>query len=300
MPIKLYTADNKELPAPTLVQFSGGERHVQIGKWDTRNITQVNIRANIWTAEDLMDLLLVGDAFYRHLPDAHFNIEIPYMPYSRQDRMCAVGQAFSLEVLAHVLNTLKGVNKLVTWDCHSAVGLSLLGAINVSPEEIINKCSPLIERLISANSVVICPDRGAVNRTANIVKFFETAWPVVIETLHCTKVRDPSTGQITGTAFDFNAANTFYHESMEKGTPDLTGKTCIITDDICDGGYTFIQIAKLLREHGANRVILYVTHGIFSKGLSVFEGLIDEVYTTASFPNVSAPMLTVIDYERKF
>jgi len=76
----------------------------------------------------------------------------------------------------------------------------------------------------------------------------------------------------------------------------LEGRTAIITDDICDGGYTFIKVAEQLKAKGASKVILFVTHGIFSKGLGVFDGLIDHVFTTDSFEHAPDPRLTVIPY----
>ena len=80
----------------------------------------------------------------------------------------------------------------------------------------------------------------------------------------------------------------------------LEGRTAIITDDICDGGYTFIKVAEQLKAKGASKVILFVTHGIFSKGLDVFEGLIDHVYTTTSFEHAPDPRLTLIPYAFPF
>lgn len=50
---------------------------------------------------------------------------------------------------------------------------------------------------------------------------------------------------------------------------DLSGLAAVITDDICDGGATFIGIAKELRRLNCHKVVLYVTHGIFSKGIEV-------------------------------
>ena len=68
---------------------------------------------------------------------------------------------------------------------------------------------------------------------------------------------------------------------------DLSGQCAVITDDICDGGYTFIKIAEQLRQKNVGRIVLFVTHGIFSKGLGVFDGLIDEVITTNSRPSLT-------------
>ena len=93
------------------------------------------------------------------------------------------------------------------------------------------------------------------------------------------KIRDPSTGKIT---------------SIECPEEDLTGKTAIVFDDICDGGGTFLGIAKRLDELGAKNKILVVTHGIFSKGLDIMFDAYDEIITTNSFPQTD-DRLEVID-----
>ena len=65
---------------------------------------------------------------------------------------------------------------------------------------------------------------------------------------------------------------------------DLEGQSVVIADDIADGGYTFIKLAEKLKEKGAGKIFLYVSHGIFSKGLDVLlDAGIDCVYTTDSF-----------------
>ncbi len=65
---------------------------------------------------------------------------------------------------------------------------------------------------------------------------------------------------------------------------DLQGRDVCILDDIADGAKTFIELAKVLKAKNAGKVILYVTHGIFSKTIEyVLENGIDEVWTTDSF-----------------
>ena len=87
--------------------------------------------------------------------------------------------------------------------------------------------------------------------------------------VECMKERDVKTGALT---------------SFKTMTGDLSGQTCFIVDDICDGGGTFAGTAKMLKEKGAEKVILIVSHGIFSKG-PVIE-FVDEVFTTDSFKTV--------------
>jgi ribose-phosphate pyrophosphokinase len=88
--------------------------------------------------------------------------------------------------------------------------------------------------------------------------------------VYCNKKRDPETGKLDGfSIYDYDP------------NPNSNGTELLIVDDICDGGGTFVGLAKKLREAGAKKVHLFVTHGIFSKGVPL-EG-IDTIYTTDSF-----------------
>ena len=281
MTVRLLDKEKNALDV-SFVQFSGGERHVQLGEY--KNVKTYVLRADLRTSDDVFDLLLTADAINQKFEDVELFIEIPYLPYARQDRVCATGQAFSLKVLAGLLAQIENVKHIAVWDCHSPVGIDLTGAENIPAEDIIKTNHELSTLIMDLNSVVICPDKGAVQRTRNIVNAFEKDFqpePIV----YCEKVRDPATGQITHTDVKVNS---------------LEGRTAIITDDICDGGYTFIKVAEQLKAKGASKVILFVTHGIFSKGLDVFDGLIDHVFTTPSFEHKADPRLTVVPYEFKF
>lgn len=260
--------------------FSGGERHIQLIDLPIDIPKGLKVKATINRSDDLIDLLLINNALENHYGEAVLlNLEIPYMPYARQDRVCAAGQAFSLQLIPQLLNTIK-VGHLVTWDCHSQVGIDLTGAFNVSATDIIKTSKTLVSMLQQPNSVLVCPDKGALVRCNDLKKQLEISEMVI-----CEKRRDPSTGKITHT---------------DVMVDDLTGKTAIITDDICDGGYTFIKIAEQLKQKNAEKVVLYVTHGIFSKGFEVFEGLVDQIFTTDSFPQQKNDQLTVIAYQHNF
>jgi ribose-phosphate pyrophosphokinase len=273
MTISIQTKTNKKLGVAFL-QFPGGERHVQLENTeDFSQIQSVLIRAYINSSNDLMDYLLLENALLKMKPDLNIDLELPYLPYARQDRACSLGQAFSLEVMAALLRINKK-RSITVWDCHSMVGTNLTGAINLTPEKIILRSSELMNEFKNPNLVLICPDKGAFKRCETIAQAFG-----VKEIVHCEKIRNSSTGKITGTSVS---------------AKDLSGKTAIITDDICDGGMTFIGIAKALKELHCSEVVLYVTHGIFSKGLTVFDGLIDRIYTSDSFPQTIHAKLTVI------
>lgn len=82
-----------------------------------------------------------------------------------------------------------------------------------------------------------------------------------------SKIRDSKTGKITDTTF---------HDEVK-------GRKVLIVDDICDGGRTFIELGKLLREKQAETIYLYITHGIFSKGLQALNPYFDHIYCYHSF-----------------
>jgi ribose-phosphate pyrophosphokinase len=107
----------------------------------------------------------------------------------------------------------------------------------------------------------VSPDAGAEKKIFAFAK--ELGFENVVR---AGKVRDVSSGKITGT-------------EVYVPEPALykTDKDFLIVDDICDGGRTFIELAKKLRPMTTGKIKLLITHGIFSKGIEVFDGIIDEV-----------------------
>lgn len=282
MNITIETGVGTDIPVRTL-QFPGGERHAQIDVSALERATSFVIRARLWSSDDIFDLLLITDALQRARPETPIDVEIPYLPYARQDRVASPGQAFSLDVIARILNGAQ-FRRIVIWDCHSRVGTQCLQpsrAESIDPVTIIRSSDALDAIIRNDASVLICPDKGAMSRTRAIAGSFADK-----RIVHCEKIRDPATGKISHT---------------EVYGDDLAGSVAVITDDICDGGYTFVKIAEQLKALNTDRIILYVTHGIFSKGLEVFDGLIDEVFTTDShFRPAIEEKLTIIPYRHEF
>lgn len=275
------------------LQFSGGERHIQLQPELLNQLqTDTQIKASLQNSADVMDYLLLENVLLEQ--GTRFSVEIPYFPYARQDRICAQGQAFSLDLMTKLLNSNSEKfagqrQKIVVLDCHSPKTIELLRkntnfqeVINIEPIEIIQQSSTLMQILSADNTVLICPDAGAIQRTHAIANGINSQRQQAIDIIHCEKQRDPNTGKIRAIAVD---------------SPDLTGKTAVITDDICDGGATFIGIAKQLRSLNCQNIILYVTHGIFSKGLAVFDGMVDQVFTSNSLPQAKANKLNIINFQ---
>ena len=75
---------------------------------------------------------------------------------------------------------------------------------------------------------------------------------------------------------------------------DIDNQDCLIVDDICDGGGTFIGLAEELKKKGAGKLYLAVTHGIFSKGFDGLDQYFEQIFTTNSIKEMEHPKLTQI------
>jgi ribose-phosphate pyrophosphokinase len=257
--------------------FSAGEVHIQLEQLPKQQPKSIYLRAEIFNSDDLIALLLTHNALINHYQKPlNLHLEIPYFPYARQDRVCAVSQAFSLEVIAKLINDLTPTS-LTVWDAHSPITQALTQAMYIPQHDIIMQSLPLLAYIQQQNAVLVCPDKGARDKCLEVKNKFS-----IKHMIEAKKTRDANTGMITDTQLVCD---------------DLSGKTAIIIDDICDGGRTFIEIAKRLKQKRVERVILYVTHGIFSKGLDVFNGLIDEIFTTNSLTQTQDKRVHVIKYD---
>lgn len=203
--------------------------------------------------EEIFKLFLIVDAGKRMglIPG---RLTLPYVPYSRHDRIFQTGESFTLKVFCDMINSLN-FNQVIIYDPHSDVTPALLNNCIVRSQEYIFQS--YFEG--KNNFFLVCPDGGALKKIHKLAKFVDCEG--VIE---CSKQRDTKTGEIVGTVVHYG---------------NLWGRDSYIVDDICDGGKTFIEIAKQLRSRNPGKIILMVTHGFFTKGIEVFDGLIDEIYT---------------------
>jgi ribose-phosphate pyrophosphokinase len=250
--------------------FPGGERSVKLTPDGHTHSIPLQVLMNFKGSDDLIDMILTVNAL-RHMygHDIKIDLQVPYFPFSRQDRVMTDGESFGLQSADDIIK-MCNFNKVTTWDIHSDVAGAMFPAgvfHNISQEDI---WSGIIQdTMISGKTVIISPDAGALKKIYKVAK--ETGLTVV----EAKKVRDVATGQIMKTEID---------------SSQLAGvDTAIIVDDICDGGRTFTELSKVIRESGfQGELILCVTHGIFSKGLDVFDGPngFDSVYTVNNINNV--------------
>ncbi|NRB79621.1 MAG: ribose-phosphate pyrophosphokinase [Saccharospirillaceae bacterium] len=243
--------------------FSGGEEHVRFNPEQFVDVVKIEIFERLTSSSHTIRLMMMVDALRRMVgPKVPMELVIPYFPYARQDRVCVEGEALGVAVMADIINSLS-FDKVTIWDAHSDVTPALINnVINVPQLTLLKQCSDLTKILAVGGLTLVSPDAGASKKTMKIAEAFSNK----SEVFQAQKVRDLKTGKIIKTQID----------------DDVAGKDILIADDICDGGRTFIELAKVLKQNGAKKITLFITHGIFSKGLDVFDGLIDVIYTTDS------------------
>jgi ribose-phosphate pyrophosphokinase len=208
---------------------------------------EIHIFARIKDGE-IMGLAMLKDALrLSYIPVKLF---LPYLPYSRADRAFTDGDCFGLHVFADLLNRLD-FDQVITLDAHSSIAeVEIDNLLNVSAYPFILEC-------VGEDTGILLPDKGSTKR-----------YPIRTN-LVAEKNRDVSTGKLTG---------------FTVPSKDAFGKTksILLVDDICDGGGTFIGIAEAMKDYGIE-LNLYVTHGIFSRGLTWLFSRFNKIYTTDSF-----------------
>jgi ribose-phosphate pyrophosphokinase len=262
-------ADHLEIKYESFV-FSGGETHIQISEdGGCLKDRKVFINILIKKSSDLLLLLLATDALKR-MGVKNISLYMPYIPYARQDRVCNKGEALSIKVFTDIIN-LQKYKKVFVLDPHSGVSTALINNCN---EIDLYSCLMEVKNIVK-DKTIICPDAGAAKKYDHLYRKIGNT------VIYCEKKRDLKTGKIVKTDIKCNNIKA----------------DCIIIDDICDGGRTFIEIAKILKERGAKKIDLFVSHGIFSKGIDVFDSLIDKIYCITNFNKLSHYKIKQINKE---
>lgn len=210
------------------------------------NILTAKVTTLYETNEDIFLTLFAVNALTA--VGANVFVYIPYLPYSRQDRICHKGESFSLKVLLDMISS-SGVT-FVTDDIHNPQSLNLCMNLENYSQSKLSSSLPKFD-------MIIAPDKGA---TSKIIENCQVVDGTPVVTLNKQRI-----GQ------DIVYMN---HEF-----DTIRGDVCVV-DDLCDGGGTFISLAKMLKNTQPNitSLSLYVTHGFFTKGIDVIKQHYDKVY----------------------
>jgi len=233
-----------------------------------------NIRWRYDGDEECMAIWYLVHHIRESYPLTEINLYLPYLPNARMDRVKNEDEVFTLKWFAKFINGLRFDRVWVT-DPHSNVGIALLD--RVSQEDIKPNVYGWVLNDIErgTHDTVLCfPDEGASKKYASMFPDYPHVFGI--------KHRDWRTGKILGLSIT--------NEEL------VSGHQVLIVDDICSRGGTFMHTAAALKEAGATKVYLYVTHcenNIFN-GDVLSSDLIEHVYTTDSIFRGSHPKITVL------
>lgn len=190
--------------------------------------------------DNLMELLIMADALRRS--SAHrITAVIPYFGYARQDRRTKARTPITSKLVANML-TGAGIERVLTMDLHAA---QIQGFFDIPVDNLY--AAPIFAMDVkhqfngADNLMVVSPDVGGVARARELAKRIDAPLSIVDK-------RREKPGEIA--------------EMTVIG--DVTGKKCIIVDDMCDTAGTLCKAAEVLMQHGAEEVHAYITHGVMS------------------------------------
>lgn len=247
-------------------KFPGGENHIRI---NDSFIDKVLITQVIRNGDDIMEIALAAEALRANSIE-HIELFIPYIPYARQDRRMVYGEPLSAKVFARIINSLR-FQKVHVFDPHSDVSPALIDNCKVINNH--HFIQYTIKQLFDKEEAfyLVSPDAGADKKIKELARYLSThpdsGW-FNFSVIKGDKTRNVKTGEITG---------------FEIYADDLKGFPCLIVDDICDGGGTFLGLADKLKEKNAGNLFLAVSHGIFSKGTGVIAEKFSRTFTTNSW-----------------
>lgn len=262
--MRITTHGGSRLPAEVVLEkltFPDGQPHVAV--WESQphlDGRAVSVQARIRNPTELVELLLVNEVLRNHGASEVW-LRILYLMGARMDRAIP-GGPFTLATVARVLRTAKW-DAMAIVDPHSDVSPALLEAKAQRP---VAEVHSAVDAVAGKSTVIVSPDAGATKRLEELAL---TGHRVV----QCVKHRDMATGKLSGFQL-------FEPEAVR-------GEHCLIVDDLCDGGGTFVGIGELLAGAGAASVSLYVTHGIFSRGYDLAH--IGRIFTTNSYRTDDVP-----------
>ncbi len=191
--------------------------------------------------DNLMELLIIIDALKR-ASARRVTAVIPYYGYARQDRKVGPRTPISAKLVANLI-ARAGADRVMNLDLHAG---QIQGFFDIPTDNLF--AAPVIVRAIrerfGENGItVVSPDVGGVVRARNVAQ--RIGAPLAIVDKRRERPGDSEVMSVIG---------------------NVSGRTCILIDDIVDSGGTLVNAAAALLERGAKEVYAYITHGVLSPG----------------------------------
>ena len=229
------------LARATVRRFADQEIFVEIGENVRGEDTFVIQSTSSPTNDHLMELLIIADAL-RRASARRITAVIPYFGYARQDRKSAARTPISAKLVANLI-THAGVDRVLTIDLHAG---QIQGFFDNPTDNLF--AAPVMvrdvkDRMNHTDKVVVSPDVGGVVRARALAKRIDA--PLAIVDKRRERPGESEVMNIIG---------------------DVSGRSCILVDDIVDSGGTLCNAAEALLAQGAKDVYAYITHAVLSGG----------------------------------
>ena len=238
-----------------------------------------------------LELIICATQALKEMGIKEISLTIPYCIGGRSDRKFTCGGINYVKcVIAPILNSQNYINVNIL-DPHSDVleacinNFQKIDIVDTLIENVIRDYESYIPHKSFDNTIIISPDAGSLKRIYDICKNIQYKGNVVVANKH----RNVETGKIIATNVQIPV-----HEA---------NKDIFIIDDICDGGRTFIELAKAIKfsrnlssivhPNNYGKIYLIVTHGIFSNGLDELKEYFDGIYTTNSVREIEDSFINV-------
>lgn len=253
-------ADYIDIPLSecTIERFADGEVSINIAETVRGHDVYVVQSTSKPVNEHYMELLIMIDALKRASAKT-INVIMPYYGYSRQDRKALSRQPISAKLVADLL-TVAGATRVLAMDLHAA---QIQGFYNIPIDNF--EASPVMVQYIKNKKVedivVVSPDHGGTTRARKFALNFDA--PIAIIDKRRPRPNVAQVMNIIG---------------------EVSGKNCIIIDDIVDTAGTLCAAANALRDAGAKDIYAVISHPVLSKDAcdKIMNSAITELVTTNS------------------
>ncbi len=251
-------------------KFPDGQQTLDLGSFYPNSKIEIQIKSRLNSFKDLELIICANQALKNINSSIKVSLYVPYFLGARSDRKFMDGGVNYLkQVICPIINS-QNFETVTVVDPHSDVLEACLNNYKkVSNEKLVRFALTKIDNKDGAErrTAFISPDAGALKKIYDLAKIFR-----VDNVFTASKVRDVQTGNIVKT---------------ELSDMNLDGiEQFVIIDDICDGGRTFIELAKAIRLQTDKPIYLIVTHGIFSAGFDQLFAHFKGIYCTNSIDEV--------------
>ena len=252
----------KDLGDADVGTFSDGEVSVKINE-NVRGKDVYLIQPTCSpTHKNLIELILMVDAL-RWSSAGRITAVIPYFGYARQDRRVRSERVqISAKVIADILER-SGIDRVLTVELHSE---QIQGFFNI-PVDNIYGTKVMVDDINNqsfSDLLIVSPDVGGVVRSRALAKALDLSDLAIID-----KRRDEAN-----------------KSEVMNVIGEVSGKDCLIVDDMADTCGTLCNAAEALKEKGAKTVTAYITHPVLSGNAieKINKSTLDQLVVTDTIP----------------